>query len=287
MSDPTSKRRFYVNLDKIGNGNEFLEMDRSYQNFLIRSAEDWNIWVERLVVPLNAVPFQDSLDDAISIVPAGQDPIVGVGITRYRFNETFSFGGFFTELNNMNADLSFLLKNDGRISIKYDVFDTNFIYLHENFANIFSLPQTIGNTDGTTANGSEFLSSSSVIDKIDNMHKVQIEVQGLPTESEYLSSSSLGSIITDFVVSPNISFSSNFTNETKMTSDFSVSYEPRQSIVYNASGGRRYIDMYGVSGVRNFKIECVAVMKDGTRRRIINPSNAPLSIKLGFVTKVK
>jgi hypothetical protein len=269
----------YVNFLTRGTGNNYCHAELKFRYPVIKKADNNVCSVERFRIPLNAIPFNYQLVGAVILRPVGG----GADIVK-DLNITFSLGSFFDQLNSMEAGLIFILMDDGRVKIQYDLFDTYYIVLSQALADILNFPLIIGDINGGTLNNSFATGSAVVFDKIDQLEDVRLEIIGLPTSSEYLNSTIEGFVISDFLASASYTISKTGSNSTILTGSHSVSYAPRQDLIL-VPKQRRFINISGAQPIYNMSIKAFAIFRDGSKNEIQLPPRSVFSVKLAFYRK--
>lgn len=277
---------FYLNFRTQGDGTNSV-IARSTQEFkfgnLVDHAADYIIAVERLYIPIQSIPMIDSQTPMLTIVPTGIGLLVTINTI-----EAFSIKEFMDNVNQQFDDLGvniFLrLNSAGKMTIQYDDFANNNLQLNDFIRDIFDMPQllTIGNAD----NNGLVKGASSIIDRFDQLLKIQIEVLGMNIIQEILDTDKSFPILTDIIVPSQYAFSSseNF-NIDPVLEQFNFSYSTRQAVIYNAEGERRYAMLRGNSPIQNITLQCVAILKNNERREIILKGNSVFEAKIGFYKK--
>ncbi len=275
---------FYINFETRGSNTETV-VAKTVREFnfgnLIEHADDYVMAVERLFIPLQSIPMINSLTPALTFIPTG----IGLAIT-INTNEAFSLREFLNDLNeqaaNVAQNLFFRLNPAGRISIEYDDFVTNNITFNPILASIFDLEPLI--TIGDVIANNEVRGRTPMIDRFDQLHKIQLEALGFNSVQEIIDTNRSAPILTDILVPS--SYSMSYVEDSDLTdipeTAFDVSYPVRQNVIYNASSERRFIVLKGKSPLQNLLLEAVAIYKDGTRNEIILRGNSLFDAKIAF-----
>jgi hypothetical protein len=179
-------------------------------------------------------------------------------------------------------DMVIFIDQSGRIRIYNDSWVTYNIRLSQTLQDIFDLPELIGVADSDIDD--RVTGRTSIVDRFDQLHKIQIESRGLNQQQEIIDTDRSLPIITDFLVPNNFSigYVETLQTDTASTHDIDISYTVRQSITYTADSERRYVMLRGQTPVQNVTIRCVAIYKDNSRNEIILPPRSIFECKLAF-----
>lgn len=277
---------FYLNFLQSGTGLNNCEASQIF-NFgnIVEVSSDYIIAIERLIVPIHRVPHIESQTPAIIFVP------IGAGL-QYVINtpRAFSWKEFLDDINTQLAGIGVItcrmfLGQSGEIVIYFADFATYTIRINPVLQAIFDLNEnlTIADTNGFN----EVHGGSSLVDRFDQLHKVQVEVVGMNIQQEIIDTDRSSSILTDFIVPNTFSFSygENLENQQISSKDVNIGYSVRQNIIYNAGEERRYVMLRGEGPVQNITLRCVAIYKDNTRNDIIMAPRSVFECKIAFFRK--
>ena len=284
LSNQTNQ--LYINFTEIGNGQNFAKTTRSFSNFIIQRSENWVMWVERFRLPIQAIAMREAENTILKLIPVGQDDgAQALNEIHFDLDNSYSVHNFLRQLNSfLPGALIFALTSDGRIRITYHNFTNYYIKLSQTLREIFDLPTYISDKYATKADGTFEEGASPFLDRFDQLDKIQIEAIGIPTESEFIGSSARGNIISDFLITNSYSLSASTDAQGVFGAPFNLSWSGRQEITYEPHQ-RRFINLFGVSGVRYVDIEAVAILKTGARVRIVLPPGSTFNLKIGFAKR--
>jgi len=231
-----------------------------------------------MVIPIHKIPFIYAKTPCLQLQPLGPGLIISINSSdAYSLKEFID--DFNTQCSNIGLNLYIGLNQSGRIRLFYDDFANYNIVFNNDIYPLFDMPQTI-----TAANASNniVLGSSSILDRFDQLEKIQIEAIGLQSQQEIIDTERSYPIITDIVVPNDYSLSYTETLTGASTTDISVSYSTRQTVVYNASDSKRFFMLTGNSPIQNITIQAVAIFKDNSRNEIVLPAGSVFSLKMAF-----
>lgn len=272
---------FYLNFRAEGDGTNFAQAEQIFTfSQLIDDSSNYVLSIERFRIPIQSIPMQDSLLNAVTVV----SKLGGVPVASLDLLDSYSLNDFLQQLNQFHAGLIFSLSEDGRMRVDYDGFANNNVTFDPTIAQIFDMDITIGvglNGPGTVTGG------TPIFDRFDFLHKLQIEAQtGLSSlQQEIVSTAVFANLLTDFLVPNNVSASFSGTPGIIHNPAYTLNYDVRQDIEFNSSSDRRFIMLKGNAPIQNIKLEVSGIMRDGTRRRIRLPPRSILEIKIAFWKK--
>lgn len=291
----------YVNLEKQGSHNtyedvQYAELSQQFgSNPLFKKSRDWLIGVQRFHLNIASLPIVPFMEDAIQIKKVADDSV----ITSLDLPNIYDITTFWNQIssledNNINVDqkpLIIKLRMDGKAQVEYYYNGgTNYVEFDERLASILDLPIRLIPTPNSN-NKIITIGLSSTLGRIDQLMSIQlISRQGLNVSSEIFNSTSLP-ILTDFIVDqlPGTSFTtSNSGSNGSLSTDYSVSFLPRDSILYNADN-IRLLNMSGDGPIDLINVEFIARVRDymgGTKnKRIFLRKGDICNCKFIFVNK--
>lgn len=296
-----SSYNIYVNLEKEANNTDYSNVVYSdiMQNFgsqpLLKTPKNWLVGIERFHLNLSTLPIVAATPNAIQIIKKSDNSVVA-NLDLPDIYNIVDFFNFISSLSDDNTTLEykpliFKLRNDGRIQLEY-YFNAgaNKILFDQKIAAILDLPIEIITTS-TTQTKITITGASNCLSRIDQLVAIQlISRQGLMVSSEIFNNSSLP-ILTDFIVDqlPNTSFSTTNT-DTGLETNYSVSFTPRDNILYNAGNNVRFLNCQGDAPLNFINLEFIARCRDYNgnliNKRILQRRSDHLSIKMIFVNKL-
>ncbi len=274
---------FYLNFNTIGTGINKASSTQEF-NFgnLIEQSGSYIVAIERMVLPMHRVPMINSLTPALIFVPTGVEIQFVINTP-----QAFSWKEWVDNLNDQLEDTDiidckFLMDQSARIRIVFDSFDDYNIQFNDTLKDIFDLNQVVGLADVISED--QIVGGSSMIDRFDQLHKIQLETRGMNLQQEIIDTDRSLPILTDFIA-PNTfnhSYNEQLDADIRSSEDINVSYPVRQNIIYTASEERRYQMLRGNTPIQNITIQAVAIFKDNTRNEITLPPRSVFEIKLAF-----
>lgn len=279
ISNNNAKIR-YINFLTRGTGNNFAHASLRFKYSILEKADNWNCVVSRFRIPLNTIPHNNEILNAVVLNPVG-----GGATINFDLNETFSIGAFFTQLNAMvGTSLNFIITDDGRAKIIYNNWSNFYITLDPRLANKLNFPLTLGDIGGGTTNGTSFTGSAVILDKTDQLDEIRLEITGLPTQSEFISAVVEGFVISDFLPASSYSMSKTGSNDTPLTESHTLTYTPRQDLILEPKV-LRPINLVGSQPIYSMNIKAFAIYRDGSKNEIILAPDTVFSVKLEFLRK--
>lgn len=278
----TGKYVFYLNFRTLGSRTDSLFCE-SEQNFnfsqLIEKASDYILSVERFQIPIQAIPMLETIAAAIQLIPK-----TAVALATYNSIQTFSLYDFLIDVNSFKNGFIISLSPDGRIVIDFDDFTNYSVLLNPIIADIFDMDQVLGLS---LAGSNRIIGASPVFDRFDQLYKIQITSElGLAgIQQEILNTDVFKNLLTDFILPSNYAMSFNSEIGVAPNSQYSVTYNTRQDLEFNASSNRRFIMMRSSAPVQNIKISVQAIYRDGTTHRIPLPPRSVFELKIAFWKK--
>lgn len=279
----TGKYVFYLNFRAIGSrdGDIFCESEQNFKfSELVEKGSDYILSVERMKIPIQAIPMLESIISAIRLIPKG-----AFAPAQFDSIQSFSLYDFLNDVNAFFAGFIISLTPDGRIAIDFDGFSNYSILLNSVIADIFDMDQVLGLT---LVGSNRIIGASPVFDRFDQLYKIQVESQlGLSgIQQEILNSGDVfRNLLTDFILPSNYSMSYNGEIGIAPNGEYSVTYNTRQDLEFNASSNRRFIMMRSSAPIQNIKVSVEAVYRDGTVHRIPLPPRTIFELKLAFWKK--
>lgn len=272
---------FYLNFMARGVRGENVkaEVDQRFnRGNLIERTGDYIVAVERLVVPIQTIPMCNEELGSI-ILNDGLGNVVNLNTFEcYSLKEFID--GLNTQIFNSALDGAFKIDVSGEISFYFPYAGAGSVTFSPTMANRLSVNLVYNPVPIDSLIRGEY----SIIDRFDQLHKIQVEANGLSIQQEIIDTNTSYEILTDYLVpnNYNISYSEPDGPGVPSNDEISISYPVRQNIFYNASSARRFAILTGFSPVQSVKVACFAMYKDGTRHDIILPSDSVFEMKLGL-----
>lgn len=273
---------FYLNFRTLGSRNKDLFCE-SQQDFkfsqLISKASDYILSVERFKVPIQAIPMLETINAAIQLIPK-----TAVALQVFNSVQTFSLYDFLNDVNAFTAGFIVSITADGRIAIDFNDYDNYSVRLNPTIADIFDMDQVLGLA---LTGSNKIIGGSAVFDRFDQLYKIQISSElGLAgIQQEILDTDIFKNLLTDFIIPTTYTMSFNGENGIAVNGQYSLTYNTRQDLNFNASSNRRFIMMRSSAPVQNIKVSVQAIYKDGTTHRIPLPPRTVFELKLAFWKK--
>lgn len=273
---------FYLNFRNVQDGNN-QQTCRSVQEFnfgnLVEQSDNYMIAIERLIVPIQRIPYVNALVPAITF----ESTIGGDNFT-ISTPAVYSLKEFVDALNTagrgINATFIVKITQSGIIRIDFSDLVTYNMRFNQTFADIIDIQTVVG--QGDTVNNYIF-GQSSVFDRFDQLHKIQVEAIGLNVTQEIINTDRTLPILTDIFVPQDYNITYNEVDGNAASNeDINILYQTRQTVVYDASTDKRFIMLRGSTPIQNITLQCVAIFKDNSRNQIIIPRRSVFECKLGF-----
>ena len=314
---PKEGSTIYINIEKKGSImgenendtiNEYADTEITFPQPIFEAPKQWIMRLRRFRIPLQNIPFNQELpaDDppganganstnyAVRLVNRGTNNHVSSHALKY----VYSLGGLMTELNSMVNTLWFVLQPDGRMGIEYTGYNNHDIILHQNLADMFSVPKRLTGT-AANINHRQIIGSASCLDKIDQLDRIEVYVQGITATPEFDQGGHKSALLTDYVFYNSYSVNHTYTMhvananpalvvENRMVHTYSISDQPRQDLI-SPPQNDQWITLKTDTPCRRIRIYCRAKYKgDGIseNHKIYLPSATVMSFKLQFITRL-
>ena len=271
-------RVLYVNFRSLGDGEKETTAEQLFSfTHLIEDSSKYVISIERFRIPIQTVPMQDAINNAIVLrsKTGGDDIFISTIVT-------FGLYDWLLQIERFNAPISIILTADGRAQILNFDFDLFSIELSQRTADILDMQVMI---DG--AGIQNVLGATPIYDRFDQFFKLSIEaLNGLSNiQQEVESSTVFVTQLTDFIVATSFSMSVTNPLNTPLNNTITLTLPIRQDLEFNASNARRLINFRGTSPIQNMKVRVVAIYRDGSRHPIIIPKNGVFELKIALFRK--
>lgn len=270
---------FYLNFRQLGTGINECDAEQNFTfTQLIEDASKYICAIERFRIPVQSVPMQEALNNAIILRDLGAGPDIIINTTT-----SYSMYEWMLQINSALSPLQISLTSDGRLSIDNFDFDAHSIELSPIVQAIFAFPDPIINLNGIqTISG-----AVPIFDRFDQFFKLQIEcLNGLSNlQQEIQDTNTFTTILTDFIIPSNFTASNTNTLGAQPNGNINFSFQVRQDLEFNASTNRRFVMFRGASPIQNVRVRVVSIYRDGSRHPIILPQNSVFELKLAFYRK--
>lgn len=273
-------RVLYVNFRSLGDGEKECEAEQLFSfSHLIEDSSKYLVSIERFRIPIQAVPMQDAINNAIILrsKTGGDDVFISTIVT-------FGLYDWLLQLSRSSAAFDVILTSDGRAQILNFDFDAFSIELSQKVADILDMDLMIDGADIRNIIG-----ATPMFDRFDQFFKLSIEaLNGLSNIQQEIVDGSLGIFVTqltDFIVPTAFSMSVTNPTDTALNNIITLSLPLRQDLEFNASNARRLINFRGTSPIQNMRVRVVAIYRDGTRHAIILPRNGVFELKIALFKK--
>ena len=279
LNTPQS-RALYVNFRSLGDGKKETEAEQIFSfSSLIEDSSRYVVSIERFRIPIQSVPMQDQINNAIILrSKTGGDDVFITTIV------SFGLYDWLLQLNRAAAAFEVNLTADGRAQVFQFNFDDFSIEFDPKIAAIFNFPLTL---DG--AGVQSIVGGVPIFDVFDQLFKIQVEaLNGLGNlQQEIIDQDTFVTVLTDFIIPSDFSMSVTNALDVPLNNSITFVLPVRQDLEFNASQARRIINFRGNAPVQNLKVRVTAIYRDGTRHAIIIPPNGVFELKLAFFRKDK
>jgi len=268
-------RVLYLNFRTLGDGEKETESEQLFSfSHLIEDSSQYLVSIERFRIPIQGIPMQDAINNAIILRSKSAAPDVFINTIT-----SFSLYDWMLQITNANVDFNINLTADGRVQIVNFDFGAFSIELSQEVSDIFDMPLMI---DG--AGVQNVIGSTPVFDRFDQLFKINIEaLNGLSNlQQEVIDTNVFTTILTDFIVPSHHSLSVTNTIGAPLVANINYTYPVREDLEFNASQARRMINFRGSSPIQNVKVRVTAIYRDGSRHAIVIPRNGVFELKCAF-----
>lgn len=271
-------RVLYVNFRALGDGEKESEAEQLFSfSHLIEDSSKYVISIERFRIPIQAVPMQDAINNAVVLrsKTGGDDVFISTIVT-------FGLYDWLLQLDRASAAFNVVFTADGRAQILDFDFDAFSIEFSKIVSDILDMPLTV---DGTGIQS--IIGGTPMFDRFDQFFKLSIEaLNGLSNiQQEIVDTNVFVTQLTDFLVPTNFSMSVTNPTGTPLNNTITWTLPARQDLEFNASNARRLINFRGTSPIQNMRVRVVAIYRDGSRHAIIIPKNGVFELKLALFRK--
>ncbi len=234
LNDKTSST-FFINLSETGSDLEtkFCQATQNYNTPIIKDASQYYVSIERATIPLHSIKFLQDIKSAISFVDKSNS-----NVKSYDLIDIFSITDLFSQLNNFKDQNDnkalFYIRQSGRITIKYDHYNTHNIVLSNEIKRILDVENNTLTFPGPTQ---ILTGGSSCLNRIDNLRRIIIVSRDLPCVSELNNKTRLKEI-TSIDYSPQYTFTTTGGNNKVLEDDYSFSFEARDNLILQPNYSR-------------------------------------------------
>lgn len=271
-------RVLYVNFRQLGNGILECEAEQLFSfSHLIEDSSKYVVSIERFRIPIQAVPMQDAINNAIVLrsKTASDDVFISTIVS-------FGLYDWLLQLSRISENFDVILTADGRAQILNFDFDAFSIELSDRTAAILDMQPMI---DGEGVRN--VIGVTPIFDRFDQFFKISIEaLNGLSNiQQEIVDTNTFVTQLTDFILPTSFGMSVSNPTNTPLNNEITWSFSPRQDVEFNASNARRLINFRGTSPIQNMRVRVVAIYRDGSRHAIILPRNTVFELKIALFRK--
>ena len=268
-------RVIYLNFRSLGDGKKETEAEQIFTfSHLIEDSSKWLVSIERMRLPIQSIPMQDSINNAFILrSKTGGDDIF--------ISTIVSFGLYdqLLQINRASASLDIVLTADGRAQILDFDFDSFSIEIDQKVSAILDIPITV---DG--AGIQSVIGGVPIFDLFDQLFKIQVEaLNGLGNlQQEIVNTNVFTTLLTDFIAPSSFSMTVNNIIGSPLTNEISFTLPITQDLDFSLQGPRRLFNFRGSAPIQNVKVRVTAIYRDGSRNAIIIPPNGVFELKLAL-----
>lgn len=268
-------RVIYLNFRSLGDGKKETEAEQIFTfSHLIEDSSKWLVSIERMRLPIQSIPMQDSINNAFILrsKTGGDDIFISTIVS-------FGLYDWLLQINRASASLDIVLTADGRAQILDFDFDSFSIEIDQKVSAILDIPITV---DG--AGIQSVIGGVPIFDLFDQLFKIQVEaLNGLGNlQQEIVNTNVFTTLLTDFIAPSSFSMTVNNIIGSPLTNEISFTLPIRQDLDFSLQGPRRLINFRGSAPIQNVKVRVTAIYRDGSRNAIIIPPNGVFELKLAL-----
>ena len=268
-------RVIYLNFRSLGDGKRETEAEQIFTfSHLIEDSSKWLVSIERMRLPIQSIPMQDSINNAFILrsKTGGDDIFISTIVS-------FGLYDWLLQINRASASLDIVLTADGRAQILDFDFDSFSIEIDQKVSAILDIPITV---DG--AGIQSVIGGVPIFDLFDQLFKIQVEaLNGLGNlQQEIVNTNVFTTLLTDFIAPSSFSMTVNNIIGSPLTNEISFTLPIRQDLDFSLQGPRRLINFRGSAPIQNVKVRVTAIYRDGSRNAIIIPPNGVFELKLAL-----
>ena len=268
-------RVIYLNFRSLGDGKKETEAEQIFTfSHLIEDSSKWLVSIERMRLPIQSIPMQDSINNAFILrsKTGGDDIFISTIVS-------FGLYDWLLQINRASASLDIVLTADGRAQILDFDFDSFSIEIDQKVSAILDIPITV---DG--AGIQSVIGGVPIFDLFDQLFKIQVEaLNGLGNlQQEIVNTNVFTTLLTDFIAPSSFSMTVNNIIGSPLTNEISFTLPIRQDLEFSLQGPRRLINFRGSAPIQNVKVRVTAIYRDGSRNAIIIPPNGVFELKLAL-----
>jgi len=268
-------RVIYLNFRSLGDGKKETEAEQIFTfSHLIEDSSKWLVSIERMRLPIQSIPMQDSINNAFILrsKTGGDDIFISTIVS-------FGLYDWLLQINRASASLDIVLTADGRAQILDFDFDSFSIEIDQKVSAILDIPITV---DG--AGIQSVVGGVPIFDLFDQLFKIQVEaLNGLGNlQQEIVNTNVFTTLLTDFIAPSSFSMTVNNIIGSPLTNEISFTLPIRQDLDFSLQGPRRLINFRGSAPIQNVKVRVTAIYRDGSRNAIIIPPNGVFELKLAL-----
>ena len=160
-------RVIYLNFRSLGDGKKETEAEQIFTfSHLIEDSSKWLVSIERMRLPIQSIPMQDSINNAFILrsKTGGDDIFISTIVS-------FGLYDWLLQINRASASLDIVLTADGRAQILDFDFDSFSIEIDQKVSAILDIPITV---DG--AGIQSVIGGVPIFDLFDQLFKIQDKI---------------------------------------------------------------------------------------------------------------
>jgi len=249
---------FFINLSEVGqlDKTSFCNASQNYNSPIVENSKDYFVSIERATIPLQSIKLFKDIPEAFTFVKKADDTTVTKSLI-----DVFTIVDFLQQINNF-ADtegnkVKFYLQNSGRVKIVYENFTNYRLLLSNELRAIFDLGSS---TLDALVNIADFLTPSSIIDRVDTLRRIILVSRNLPCVSEMNNQTKLREI-TSIDYAPDSTFSFSGGNGKVVDDDWTFSNVSARGNLVLAPQYSRLLTMNGAE-ITNINVEAYAEILD-------------------------
>ena len=219
-------RVIYLNFRSLGDGKKETEAEQIFTfSHLIEDSSKWLVSIERMRLPIQSIPMQDSINNAFILrsKTGGDDIFISTIVS-------FGLYDWLLQINRASASLDIVLTADGRAQILDFDFDSFSIEIDQKVSAILDIPITV---DGAVIQS--VIGGVPIFDLFDQLFKIQVEaLNGLGNlQQEIVNTNVFTTLLTDFIAPSSFSMTVNNIIGSPLTNEISFTLPIRQDLDFS------------------------------------------------------